>query len=910
MNMLHFLVNRFFLKRVLPRTLLLFLIIAVFGSFHSAFSSSRVSLPTDIIPMIGKPKNILVLFSYHRAEWSDNVQKGIESVFSSYEDVHFFYEYMDTKKLKTEEYFETLRKIYTEKYTNSHIDLVISVDNNALDLLVENSQTLLPDTPVVFCGVNDYKPTLHSARPGVTGVVEYGDFTDTLKIAFRARPNATKLYIISDQTETGLSNTRELVAALSTVAPGTQAVLTNRMSYKELSTTLQNADPQEVSFFVSFWKDGTGMNIESWQLDAIFRTSPIPVFGRSEWMINHGMVGGKCVTGFAQGEAAARFAVQILGGTSVTDLPVDTKSPNQYLFDYQMMKHYLIDEDIFPDQSIGFNLPESFFRVSRTVGTIVLIFSLLLLAALVVLVVNVQLRKKAEKALRESESRYRGMIENIQDTFYRTDAQGILIFISSSGARLLGYDSSQEMIGRPYASFWKFSEERQKMLEIIKRDGVVHDYEIIMVRKDGSPALVSTTSSFYYDKDGQILGVEGVFRDISDRKRAEEERLSLEKQLLHAQKLESLGILAGGIAHDYNNLLTVIMGNAELALMRLNPESPAVGNLHNIEEATARAADLANQMLAYSGKGKFIVESLDLNRLLEEMLHMLEISISKKAVLRFNQNQPLPQVEADATQMRQIIMNLVINASEAIGDKSGVITITTGCIDCDLSYLKDDWLDENISAGLYVYLDIADTGCGMDKETMAKLFDPFFTTKFTGRGLGMAAVLGIVRSHKGAIKVDSEVDKGTLFKVLLPASKKPAALINIKKYTDDWKGSGTVLLVDDEESVRSICFEMLKELGFETITANDGREAVEQFKNNPSISFVILDLTMPHMDGEQCFRELRQLQPDIKVIMSSGFSEDTVTQKFVGKGLAGFIQKPYKLRVLKEAIRGLTEVID
>jgi len=310
-------------------------------------------------------------------------------------------------------------------------------------------------------------------------------------------------------------------------------------------------------------------------------------------------------------------------------------------------------------------------------------------------------------------------------------------------------------------------------------------------------------------------------------------------------------------------------------------------------------------MLAYSGKGKFVVENIDLNHLLEDMLYMLEVSISKKAILRFNLHQPLPTVEVDTTQMRQIVMNLVINASEAIGDKSGVIAITSGCMDCDRNYLNDVWLDENLSDGLYVYLEIADTGCGMDKATMAKLFDPFFTTKFTGRGLGMAAVLGIIRGHKGAIKVYSEPGKGTAFKVLLPASGRPAEIFNGESHHDDWHGSGKVLLVDDEETVRGIGVEMLKELGFVPITANDGREAVAIFKQNPDICLVILDLTMPHMDGEQCFRELRQIKPDVKVIISSGYNEQEVTQKFVGKRLAGFIQKPYRFSTLKDVIKGV-----
>ncbi len=294
-----------------------------------------------------------------------------------------------------------------------------------------------------------------------------------------------------------------------------------------------------------------------------------------------------------------------------------------------------------------------------------------------------------------------------------------------------------------------------------------------------------------------------------------------------------------------------------------------------------------------------------MNRLLEEMLHMLEVSITKKAVLRLNLHKPLPPVEADATQLQQIVMNLIINASEAIGDKSGVIAVTTGSMDCDRKYLQNVWLDENLSEGQYVFMEIADNGCGMDSETLARIFDPFFTTKFTGRGLGMAAVLGIVRGHHGAIKVYSEPGKGSSFKILLPASGRPVEMFKGEIAKDDWRGSGRVLLVDDEEGVRRIGGEMLKELGFEVITANDGRDALEIFKNSEDISFVILDLTMPHMDGEQCFRELRRLSPDVRVIMSSGYNENEVTQKFTGKGLAGFIQKPYRLAAVKEAVRGL-----
>ena len=509
---------------------------------------------------------------------------------------------------------------------------------------------------------------------------------------------------------------------------------------------------------------------------------------------------------------------------------------------------------------------------------------------------------ESHRKLLDSETKFRTIFKATQDAIYLTEASDGRIFDCHDP--LSGY-TPDELIGKTTLELglWANPADRQTVVDQLLQQGVVKNFESKFRRKDGfvSSGLISAN---VMQLNGRPVLL-SIVRDVTELKQAEEERRNMEKQLLHAQKLESLGVLAGGIAHDFNNILATIMGNAGLAMMRLDKASPVLENLKQIEQATVRAADLAKQMLAYSGKGKFVVENIDLNLLLEEMLHMLQVSISKKAVLRLNQHRPLPTVEADVTQMRQIIMNLVINASEAIGDRSGVIAISTGCMDCDRSYLKDVWLDENLADGLYVYLEVADSGCGMDSETLSRLFDPFFSTKFTGRGLGMSAVLGIVRGHKGAIKVYSEPGRGSSFKILLPASGKPAELFDQESRSDDWKGSGTVLLVDDEETIRGIGAEMLKELGFRPITANDGNEALAVFSEHPEIALVIMDLTMPHMDGEQCFRRLRQLKPDVKVIMSSGYSEYEVSQKFSGKGLAGFIQKPYKFSELRGVIRGV-----
>ncbi|GFO61930.1 hypothetical protein GMST_42550 [Geomonas silvestris] len=506
-------------------------------------------------------------------------------------------------------------------------------------------------------------------------------------------------------------------------------------------------------------------------------------------------------------------------------------------------------------------------------------------------------RKLAEHSLAESEDRYRRVVEVSPEAIF-IHCDGLFVYLNQAAARMLGASKPEDLYGRRALDFVR-SDMQDVVAKRIENAWSHNDNPLIeeeLVRLDGSIVYVEMVSVYlsYNGKDSVLA----IARDVSERKQ-------MQDALVKTQKLESLGVLAGGIAHDFNNVLMAIIGNADLALHKLNPESPVIDNLRRIEQAALKAADLAKQMLAYSGKGKFVIEKLNLNRLLEDMAHMLEVSISKKAVLRMHLYSGLPSVDGDATQLRQVIMNLILNASEAIGNKSGVITITTGCMDCDSNYLKDVWLIENIKEGLYVYLEVADTGHGMDHKTLEKIFEPFFTTKFTGRGLGLAAAIGIIRGHKGAIKVYSELDKGTTFKILLPASNKPAEVFNHVSENDGWRGSGTVLLVDDEETVRGVGKEMLQELGFSVLTASDGREAVDIFKATPNITVVLLDLIMPHLDGEQCFRKLRQIDKDVKVILSSGYNEHEVNQKFLGKKLAGFIQKPYKLSTLRDVLKNV-----
>ncbi len=396
--------------------------------------------------------------------------------------------------------------------------------------------------------------------------------------------------------------------------------------------------------------------------------------------------------------------------------------------------------------------------------------------------------------------------------------------------------------------------------------------------------------------------------EIIERELAEEERRKVHVKLLHAQKLESLGVLAGGIAHDFNNLLVGVLGNAGIALQDLPADSPVRQTLKDIETAALRASELTRQMLAYAGKGQVVVQPVDLSHLVEEMANLLASAVSKSARLEYAFARELPRVEADATQLRQVVMNLITNASEAIGASGGTIRVETGVMRADRGYLTETHLGAGLPDGEYVYVEVKDDGHGMHAATLARIFDPFFTTKFTGRGLGLAAVLGIVRTHHGAIKVASASGKGTTIRVLLPVADGTAedAPPAEAEQADAPGRGGTILVVDDEETVRAVARRMLERAGFTVRVAAGGQDALHQFRLDPAaFDAVLLDMTMPDLGGAQVFEEMRRIRADVRVLLSSGFTPEEMLGQVPGAGPAGFVQKPYRPADLVAAVRGV-----
>ncbi|NUM53587.1 MAG: PAS domain S-box protein [Candidatus Hydrogenedentes bacterium] len=513
-------------------------------------------------------------------------------------------------------------------------------------------------------------------------------------------------------------------------------------------------------------------------------------------------------------------------------------------------------------------------------------------------------RKKAEEALRKGEERLELALNGADLGLWDLDIAGARATVNQRCAEIFGYSMEtvpqDVMIWRSHVHPDDLPAVSDHMWAHVGRHCPNLDIEFRIHTRIGRPVWIQVRGKVVeWEAGGTPVRIAGTVMDITARKAADEERRAFEEQMQQTQKLESLGVLAGGIAHDFNNLLVGILGNADLALAETPSNSSLHDSLDAIVRSSERAAELCRQMLAYSGRGRFVVVPVSLNDMVEEMGHLLTVTVSRRVTLTFDPDPNLPLVQADATQLRQIIMNLITNASEAIGDSEGAIRMSTG----RLVWGGDDGGQHILGGELresqaYAYVRVTDNGVGMDNATLQRIFDPFFTTKFTGRGLGLAAVLGIVRGHRGAIRVESAVGRGTTFTVYLPALGDANAGTSDEEQTvPATRGEGVVLVVDDEESVLGIAKMMLERRGFEVLTALDGAAALRLFdERKDAIILAIVDLTMPRMAGGELIHALHEIKPGLRVVLSSGYNEQEAIAQSHGETMAGFIQKPYRTR--------------
>ncbi len=506
-------------------------------------------------------------------------------------------------------------------------------------------------------------------------------------------------------------------------------------------------------------------------------------------------------------------------------------------------------------------------------------------------------RKEAETALtvlRETETRLRCLFDSSVIGIIEINHERILD-ASKSFLDMLGYsrqDLTQGDLKWRSLTPGKYEAVDAVAIDRLVREGSFPPYEKEMIRKDGSPVSIWIGGA-QLNPAPDWTSVAFVL-DLSERKH-------LERQFLGAQKLKTLGLLSSAITHDFNNLLTTIMGNASLALDSVTPEHPSYSRLEEVLRGSRVASNLTQQLLAYSGKKVSGPKAVEVSALVREISGLMELPMSRKIELSLKLENGLPPIHADQTQIQQVVMNLVVNAADAIGDQPGVINVTTGCRLFRASELRRMRVGGELPGGNYVYFQVSDTGCGMSAETQDRMFDPLFTTKTRGWGLGLAAVQGIVRSHHGALDVESVVDHGTIFTVLFPVGTPEIAPAPAPSPEQKLWGNETVLVVDDEPSVRKMAEVTLERYGYKVLTASNGKEAVEVYtKRAADISLVILDLAMPVMSGEEAAVQLHALRPDLKIVISSGYNESETMERLSRYRV---IPKPYTSRQLATQVR-------
>ena len=521
---------------------------------------------------------------------------------------------------------------------------------------------------------------------------------------------------------------------------------------------------------------------------------------------------------------------------------------------------------------------------------------------------EVRASQKDRDLLRESEERCRVISEATREIICEFDDEGRLTYVSPAITEVIDFEPENLIGTTPF--FLLHPDDVERIAEIFLKcveTGTPVRTEPYRVRtRGGGYKWLDGEGITYRRADGEMRCV-FVSRDITDRVEAEASKRALEERMQEAQRLEGLGVLAGGIAHDFNNLLTPILGDASLVLMDLSQDSPARDRLQKIQTAARRAASLTHQMLAYAGPGRHHVEPLDLSDLVKEMAQLLESSVGRRALLETRLQPALPAIEGDSAQLSQVVMNLITNAAEAIGDAAGTISIRTGSFGIGRNTDQRHWLGDDLPVGLCVYFEVEDDGCGMDPQTRARIFDPFFTTKLSGRGLGLAAAMGIVKSHGGSIDIQSEPNRGTRFRVIFPASARievePAAPLAA---TDSWHAEGTVLVVDDDEGVRDLARETLERAGLRLICAANTHQAVELLRrHSDELRLIILDRTMPTRLGSEAFDILRSISPNTPILLISGYSMEPDAQRFIAKGMTGFLQKPFLPETLLAQARTL-----
>lgn len=864
--------------------------------------------PISVYAGDNQVKNVLVLNSYHPGFlWSDGIMEGVKSEFTkSGQNIKIDIEYMDTKRISDKKHYQNLYGLYKHKFIKRDYDLILTSDDHAFSFMIKYHDELFPDKPVVFCGLNSLDESLEidlSRLGWITGSVEMYDIQGNLDLIRRLHPDIKQIAVICDNTMSSQKCKGKVREAADLMPDSIKFNYFKENVYMEdILMKVRDLPRNSVVFLMSFFKDRKG-RYYSPQTGGkmISENSPVPVYSAWDCYLGHGITGGLITNSNAQGKMGAKISLRILNGDKISNIPVSRKPADNYMFDYNKLERFGVKFSQLPENSIVSNKPYSFYSEHKllvgAVSTTITLFAFIIFF----LATNIATRRRVEESLRNSEEKMKAIL--------RASPVGIALIIkdkldwaNETICRMLGYE--QDFLLGQKARVFYLDDEEYKRVGRELRAGIaesgISQAGTRLIRKNGATFDCRIRACYLDSADpsrGQIITV----IDISETK-------LLQAQLLQAGKMEAVGTLAGGISHDFNNMLQAIMGYTQILLLDKSNEAPEFDKLKHIEKAAQRGSELTRQLLTFSRKIESKPRPLNLNQEVKRVCTILKRTIPKMINIELLLKDDLKIINADPVQMEQALMNLGVNSRDAMPD-GGRLIFETKNITLDKIYCK---IHLGVSPGDYVLLSVSDTGFGMDKETMEHIYEPFFTTKETGKGtgLGLAMVYGIMKSHNGHITNYSMPGKGATFQIYFPVLETDAEVqAGEEKQEEIPCGSETILLVDDEESILETAKNMLERFGYTAITAESCEKAIEIFSKSPLPypDLVILDIGMPGIGGHQCLKELLRIDPDIRVIIASGYSPSGKVEESIKSGAAGFIGKPYNLTNMIKKVR---EVLD
>lgn len=865
-----------------------------------------------------KRREILILHSYSPDyQWTQSEQRGLDSVLDSLAlQYKVRIEYMDSNHSPQLPKGTLLRQLYKEKFAHSRFQVIITTDNAALDFIREYRAELFPGVPVVFCGVNGYEPAMIKGLDNVTGVAEDNDFLGLFELILKLQPATRQIVIYGVPDDPShIANTALIRKLLPSFRHDVKVEI---REFPHIDACIEDAKtlPQNsVILMVGSMRTADGLGINLQRANELM--SPLvsrPVYTAWDFGLNHGAVGGLVMSGPEQGRLAAEIALRIINGEDPRTIPVLRNSTNFYMFDYQQMIRFGLNMDNLPRGSKVFNSPEKAYRIPRAIIGAAAISLAVLSIAVIVLFFNIRRRKSAEVALLASQEKYAKAFRNSVDVIGIARLRdGLYIEVSDAFFRTFGY-TRDEVIGKRSAAFgsedqdgtsfglWKDAQVRSELLRSFESHGLVRNLEVTWCTRTGEERI-----GLY---SAEVISIGGspsvifVWHDITDRKRAEEERLDLEDRLRQAHKMESIGLLAGGVAHDFNNLLSPILGYSEILIAELQQGDPRVATLQQIRHAAERAATLTQQLLAFSRKQMLELRVVDLGAVVKRFEQMLRRTVREDIRMDVRYAPAPGLIRADVGQIEQVLMNLVVNAQDAMPN-GGILTIEIQHAVLDDFYVVSH---PDAKAGPHVVLVVSDTGIGIDEKMHPHLFEPFFTTKEMGKGtgLGLSTVYGIVKQHGGSISVYSEAGKGSAFRVLLPLVVDESVLSDepVSGTSELPGGTETILVVEDNDMVRNLAVEMLHLLGYRVLPADGPISCFEFFdEHRDDISLLLTDVIMPKMNGKEIFTRLAEQKPHLKVLYMSGYTSNVIGHHGVLDEGVNLLQKPLSLQSLAEKVR-------